>query len=189
MSRGRQVHDITSMWNLKKKGTNELIFFIFFRYKTEIGWQIYKTNLRLLFSHCVWLFVTTWTVAHQASRSFTISQSLLKLMSIESVIPSNHIILCRPLLFLPSIFPSMRVFSNGVGSLHQGGQRIGASTSASVLPMNIQGWFPLGLTSLISLLSKGLSRVFSSTTIQKHQFFSAQPSLWSKNQGIRGGQG
>ena len=62
-------------------------------------------------------------------------------------------------------------------------QSIGTSASASVLPMNIQGWFPLRFTDLISLLSKGLSRVFSNTTVQKHQFFSAQPSSWSKSQG------
>ena len=94
----------------------------------------------------------------------------------ELVMPSNHLILCRSLLFLPSIFPSIRVFSSE-SLLPSGGQSVGASTS--VLPMNIQGWFPLGWTGLISLQSKGLSRVFSSTTIQKHQFFSAQTSLWS----------
>ena len=116
-----------------------------------------------LLSH-VWLFVTQWTAAHQASLSFTIYQSLLKLMSIESVMPSNHLILCHPLLCLPSVFPSIRVFP--VSRLFTyGSQSIGASASASVLPMNIQGWFPLGLTSLISLLSRGLSRVFSGTTI------------------------
>ena len=166
-------------------------------------------------------------------------------MSIESVMPSNHLILCHPLLFLPSIFPSTRVFSSE-SSLHirsevaqscptlcdpmdccppdssvrgilqarilewvaisfsrgsswprdqtqvshivadtlpsepfftLGGQNIGASASVSVLPMSIQGWFPLGLSGLIFLLSNGLSRIFSSTTI----FFSAQPSLWSKS--------
>ena len=87
-----------------------------------------------------------------------------------------HLILCCPLLLLSSIFPSIRVFS--VSQLFTSGdQSIGASTSVSVLPMNIQGWFPLGLTSLISLLPKGLSRVFSSTTIWKHQFFGVQPSL------------
>ena len=92
----------------------------------------------------VWFFETPWTAAHQASLSFTISQSLLKLMSIESVMPSNCLILCRPLLFLPSISPSIRVFSNE-SALCIRGQRIGApasaSASASVLPMNIQGWF------------------------------------------------
>ena len=85
-------------------------------------------------------------------------------------------ILCYSLL-LPSIFPRIRVFSNGL-AIRSGGQSTGASASASVLPMNIQGWFPLELTGLISLLSKGLSRDFSNTTVRKHQFFSAQPSLW-----------
>ena len=119
---------------------------------------------------CVWLFVTTWTAACQASLSITNSQSLLKLMSIESVMPSNHLILCHPLLILPSIFPSIGVLLFLMSQfLASGGQNIGAS--ASVLLMNIQDWFPLGLTGLISVLFKGLSRVFSSITIQKHQFF------------------
>ena len=103
----------------------------------------------------VWLLVTPWTASCQASLSITISQSLLKLMSIESVMPSNHLI-CRPLLLLPSIFPSIRVFSTE-SALCIRWQRIG--TSASVLPMNIQCWFPLRMTDLISLLSRGLSRV------------------------------
>ena len=120
-----------------------------------------------------------WTAALQASLSFTIFWILLKLMSIESVMSSNHLIVHCPLLFLSSIFPSIRVcfpmsFSSNV-------QSIGASASASVLLMNIQGWFPLGLTGLISLQSKGLSRVFSSTRVQKHQFVGAQPSLWSNS--------
>ena len=93
------------------------------------------------------LFETPWTAAHQASLSISNSQSLLKLMSIELVMPSNHLILCQPLLLLPSIFPSIRVFSSA-----SGGQSNGASTSASVLPMNIQGWFPLGLTGVISVI-------------------------------------
>ena len=101
-------------------------------------------------------------------------------MSIESVMPSNHLILYRPLLLLPSIFSSTTVFSKESIFL-SGGQSIGVSASASVLPMNIQGWFPLGLTGLIFLQPKGLSRVFSNTTVQKHQFFSAQPSLWSNS--------
>ena len=128
-----------------------------------------------LFS-CVWLFATPWTAARQASLSITNSRSLLKLMSIELVMPSNHLILCKPLLLLPSIrvFPLSQFFASG-------GQSIGASASASALLMNIQDWFPLGLTSFISLLSKGLSRVFSNTTVQKHQFFSTQLSLWSNS--------
>ena len=112
-----------------------------------------------LLSH-IWLIVTPWTTACQASLSFTISQSLLKLMSIESVMPSSHLILYCPLLLLPSIFLSIRVFSNSQ-LFASGGQSIGVSASTSVLPRNIQGLFPLGLTDLMSLLSKGLSRVFS----------------------------
>ena len=104
----------------------------------------------------VWVFATPWTAAHQASLSITNSWSLLKLMSIESVMPSNHLILCHSLLLPPSIFPSIRVFSN-----ESGGQSIGISASASVLPMNIQDSFPLGWTGWISLQSEGLSRVFS----------------------------
>ena len=122
------------------------------------------------------LFATPWTGARQASLSFTISQSLLKLTFIESVIPSNHLVLCRPLLLLPSIFPSIRVFSNE-SALALSGQSFGDSAAPSVLPVNIQGWFPLELTALISLLSKRLLRVFPSTTVQKHQFLSAHPSL------------
>ena len=180
-------------------------------------------------------------------------------MSIKSVVPSNHLILCCPFLLLPSILqfllsggPSIRVLASAsvlpihiqdwflLGFTHliscsprdsqessptpqfksinslalsllqsptltevpfsscpqsfsasgsfpeswlftSGGQSIGASASAAVLPMNIQGWFPLGLTSLISLQTKGFSRVFSNTTFQKHQFFGAQLSLWSNS--------
>ena len=112
----------------------------------------------------------SWTAAHQASLSITNSQSLPKLMSIESVMPSNHLILCRPLLLLPSIFPSIQVFPMSQ-FFTSGGQSIGVSASASILPMNIQDWSPLGWTGWISLQSKGLSRVFSNTTVQKHQFF------------------
>ena len=84
------------------------------------------------------------------------------------------------LLLLPSIFPSIRVFSNE-SVLASGNQSIGASASASVFPMNIQDWFPLGWTGWMSLQSKGLSRDFSNTTVQKHQFFISQPSLWSNS--------
>ena len=128
---------------------------------------------------CVRLFATTWTAARQASPSFIISQSLLKLMSTGSVLTSNHRILCRPLLLLPSIFP--RAGSFLMNQLFtSGGQSIRVSASAQVLPMNIQDWFPLGLTGLI-LQSKWHSRVFSNTTVQKHQFFDTQPSLWSNS--------
>ena len=122
-----------------------------------------------------------WTAAHQASLSFTISWSSLKLMSIKSMMPSNHLILWHVLLLLPWTFPSIRVFP--VSRLFiSGGQSIRASVSTSVLPMNIQNWFPLGLAGLISLQSKGFSRVFSNTTVQKHKFFSAQLSSQSNSQ-------
>ena len=126
------------------------------------------------------LTASPWTVACQASLCFTVSHSLLKLMYIELVMSFNHLILCRPLLLLPSIFSSIRVFSNESAFCIRW-PSIGVSASASVLPMNIQGWFPLGLTDWISLLSKGLSRVFSSTTVWKHQFLCTQSSLWSNS--------
>ena len=107
-----------------------------------------------------------------------VPRNLPKFMFIASGTPSSHFILWRPLLFLPSIFPSITDFSNE-SSVPSGDQNTGASASASVLPMNIQEEFPLGLAGLISLQSKGFSRVFSNTTVQKHQFFSAQLSLWS----------
>ena len=123
--------------------------------------------------------VTPWIAACQPSLSFTNYWSLLKLISIKLVMPSYHLILYRPLL-LPSIFPASGSFliSQFFAS---GGQSIGSSASTSILPMNIQGCFPLGLTGLISLQSKGLSRVFLNTIVQKHQFFSTQLSLLSKS--------
>ena len=107
----------------------------------------------------MWLFEIPWTAARLAPLSFTISQNLLKLVFIVSIMPSNHLILCCPLL-VPSIFPSIRVFPMS-WLFASGGQNIRASASASVLLMNVQGWFPLGLTGLIPLQSKGLLRIFS----------------------------
>ena len=113
--------------------------------------------------------------------SITSCWSLFKLMSIELVMLSNHLILFCPLLLLPSIFPASWSFP--VNQLFtSGGQSIGASVSASALTVNILDRFPLALTGLISLQSKGLSNVFSNTTVQKHQFFSTQLSLWSISQ-------
>ena len=128
----------------------------------------------------VWLFVTPWTAAHQASLSITNSWSLLKLISIESVMPSNHLIICHLLSSCLQSFPASGSFPVSQ-FFASGSQSIGALASASVLPMDIQGWFPLGLTNLIALQSKGLSRIFSNTTVQKHQFFGAQLSLWSSS--------
>ena len=128
-----------------------------------------------LLSH-VWLFETPLTTVHLDSLSITNSWSLPKFMSIESVMPSNHLILCCPFLFLPSIIPSIRVFSNE-SVLHIRWPKDWVSASTSVLPMNTQDWSPLGWTRWISLQSKGLSGVFSNTTVLKHQFFSTQLSL------------
>ena len=127
-----------------------------------------------------WLFVTPWTKACQASLSFTICGSLFKFKSIEWVMLSNHLILCHPLLLLPSVLPASGSFPMS-WLFTSGGQSIRASASASILMMNIQGWFPLGLTGLNSFLSKGLLRVFSNTAVKKHQFFDAQPFLCSSS--------
>ena len=127
---------------------------------------------------CVQLFVTPWTATHQASLSITNSWSSLKLMSIKSVMPSNHLILCHPILLVPSIFPRITVFYNESVLRISWPKYWSFSFSFGISPsMNIQGWFPLGLTDLIFFLSKGLSRVFSNTTVPKHQFFGAQLSL------------
>ena len=124
--------------------------------------------------------LTPWIAAHQASLSITISRSSLRLTSIESVMPSSHLILGRPLLILPPIPPSIRVFSNE-STLHIGGQSTGVSALASFLPKNTQDWSPSEWTGWISLQPKGLSRVFSNPTVQKHQFFSAQLSSQSNS--------
>ena len=127
---------------------------------------------------CFRLFGTPWTTALQASRAFMVSWSLLKLMFTESVMPSNQLILCCPFSSCLWSFPASGSFLMS-WLLALGDQSIGAS--ASVLLINIQGWFLLGLTGLICLLSKGLLRVFSSNTVWKHQFFGIQPSLWSNS--------
>ena len=130
----------------------------------------------------VWLYVTPWTAAYQASLSFTISQSSHKLMFIESVMSSNHLILCCPLLLLPSIFPSMRVFSDELFVHIRWPKYCGFSFSSSPSKeysrlISFRKLEYSGLTGLISLQSKGLSRVFSNTTVQKHQFFGAKLHL------------
>ena len=132
-----------------------------------------------LLSH-VQLFVTPWITARQASLSITNSRSPPTPMSIVSVMPSNHLILCHPFLLLPSIFPRIRVFSNK-SALCIRWPNIGVSASTSVLPMNTQDWSPLEWTGWSSLQSKGPSRVISNTTVQKHQFFGAQLSSQSNS--------
>ena len=145
--------------------------------------EIYILNILLLFYFSsvqslsrVQVFATPWTAALQASLSITNLWSLLKLMSIESVMPSNHLILWRPFFSHLQVFPASGSFP--ISQLFtSGGQSIGVSIPTSACPMNAQGWCPLGWTGWISLQSKGLSRVFSNTTVQKHQFFGAQLSL------------
>ena len=122
----------------------------------------------------VQLFATPLTVAFQAPLSFTIFLSVLKFMSIVLMVPSDHLILCCPLLLLPSIFPRIRVFSNE-SALHFRWPNYWSFSISTSPSMSIQDWFPLGWTGLITLLLKELSRVFSSITVWKHQFFSAQP--------------
>ena len=124
--------------------------------KRHFNTAVFQSLSRVLF------FATQWTAARQASLSFTISQSLLKLMSIESVVPSNHPILYQPRFLLPSIFPSIRIFSNEL-ALHIRWPKYW-SFSFSIIPSKEH-------SRLISLQSKGLSRVFSNSTVQKHQLF------------------
>ena len=146
---------------------------------SQIKKKIYWIN-SVHFSH-VWLFATPWTAACQASLYITNSRSLLKLISIKSVMLSNHLILCCPLLLLPSIFPSIRVFSNE-SVFHIRWPKYW-SFSFSISPSNeysvlISFWNQFGL---ISFPSKGLSRIFSNTTVKKHQLFGTQLSLWSNS--------
>ena len=126
------------------------------------------------------LFETPWIAARQASLSIINSRSLPKLKSIESVMPSSHLILCHPLTSCPQSLPASGSFP--MSQLFAwGGQSIGVSASASVLPVNTQDWSPLGWTGWVSLQSKGLLRVFSNTTVQKHQFFGTQLSSQSNS--------
>ena len=130
----------------------------------------------------VWVrfFLAPWTAAHQASLSITNTQSPPKPMSIESVMPSNHLILCHPLLLLPSIFPSIRVFSNE-SALNIRWPKYW-SLSFNISPSNEHpGLISFRMDWLISLQSKGLSKIFSNTTVQKHQFFGGQLSPQSNS--------
>ena len=144
----------------------------FFPYKvTKTLWQHWSFTkwLRLLFRHSVMSSsATPRTAAHQSSLSFIVSQTVRKLMPIKSAMPSNRLILCCPLLLLPSIFPSIRVCSSQSALCIRWSKYWSFSLSFSICPSNEYS----GL---------GLSRVFSKTTLQKHQFFGAQPSLWSNS--------
>ena len=128
----------------------------------------------------VWLFATPWTAAYQAFLSIINSRSLLKLMSIELVMPTNHLIHCRPLLLPPSIFPSLRVFSNESILCIRWPKYW--SWSSSISPSNeYSGLISFRMEWLDLVVQGTLKRVFSNTTVQKHQFFSAQLSLWSNS--------
>ena len=129
---------------------------------------------------CVRFFATPWIRAHQASLSITNSRSSLKLTSIESVMPSSHLILCRPLLLLPSIPPSIRVFSNE-STLCMRWPKYWSFSFGISPSKEYSGLISFGLAGWISLQSKGLSRVFSNTTVPKHQFFGAQLSSQSNS--------
>ena len=141
-------------------------------FKTRFSWVQSLSHVRL--------FASPWTAARQASLSITNSWSPPKPMSTELVMPSSHLILYHPLLLLPSIFPSIRVFSNE-SALRFKWPKDWSFSFKSVLPINTQDWFPLEWTGWISLKSKGLSRVFSNITVQKHQFFDAQISSQSNS--------
>ena len=128
----------------------------------------------------VQLFATPWIAARQASLCITNSRSSLRLMSIELVMPSSHLILCHPLFLLPQSIAASESFS--MSQLFAwGDQSTGVSTLASFLPKNTQDWPPLELTGWIYLQSKGLSRVFFNTMVQKHRFFGAQLSSQSNS--------
>ena len=153
--------------------------------------SIVLNNIRLYFHHKmhpqlvqsfshIHLFVTPWTAACLASLSITNSWSLLKLMSIESMMPSNRFILCCPFLLPPSIFPSIRVFSNELALCIRWPKYW--SFSFSISPSDeYSGLISFRIDWSDLLAVQGLSRVFSSTTILKHQFFGRQPSLWSSS--------
>ena len=152
------------MWclNMFGKRVTEIIFLIPTVYGDQKSTRISRwDHSSVQFS----LSATPWTAACQASLFFTVSWSLLKHISIESMMPSNHFILCCPLPLLPSIFPSIRVFSNELALFMEWSNYLSFSFSIYLSNEYFQGWFPLGLTCLTSLQSKGLSRVFSSTMI------------------------
>ena len=153
-----------------------LYFFFFFLF--SLKWLAQLHSVQLL--DPVLLFATLWIAACQASLSIANSWSSLRLTSIKSVMPSSHLILCCPLLLLSQSLPASGSFPMSQ-LLAWGGQSTGVSALASFVPKNTQDQSPLEWTGWISLQSKGLSKVFSNTTVQKHQFFGAQPSSQSNS--------
>ena len=166
---------ITS-WEIDGETVETVSDFIFLACKiTADKFSVYVVVVVQLLSH-VQLFATLCTAAHQASLSFTISQSLLRLMSTELMMPSNHLILCRPRLFLPPVFPRIRVFSNESALCIRWPKYWSFSFSIS-LSNKYSGLISFRINWFDLLQSKGFSKIFSSTTVQKHQFFCTQPSL------------
>ena len=152
---------------------SETIFIIL---KVSLSSSLYSVgNPWFFFFSVLYRFLLLFSMV---SLSITLSWSLLKFMSIESVLLSHHLISATLFSFCPQSFPASGSFP-GSQFFTSGRQSIGASTSTSVFPMNIQGWSPLGWTGWISLQSKALSRVFSNTTVQNHQFFGSELSFWS----------
>ena len=141
---------------------------------------IRSDQIRSVAQSCPTLRLTPWIAACQASLSITNSQSSLRLTSIKSVMPSSHLILCLPFFFCPQSLPASESFPMSQ-LFARGGQSTGVSALASFLPKKSQGWSPSECTSWISLQSKGLSSVFSNTTVQKHQFFGTRPSSQSNS--------
>ena len=171
--------------NLSVKEYGLYLHLSFFIYQYFIDFYFYSIYEVVQFSSLhllsrVRLFATPWIAVGQVSLTITNSQSLPKLMSIELVMPSSHIYSVVPLSSCPQFLPASGSFPMSQ-FFSPGGQSIGVSASASVLLMNTQDWSPLGWTGWISSQSNGLSRVFSNTTVQKHQFFSTQPSSQSNS--------
>ena len=157
-----------------------MICLVVLQYDFGVAWRQWPQFSSVQSLSRVWLFETPCIAARQAFLSITNSWSSLRLTCIESVMPSRHLILCCPLLLLPPIPPSIRVFSNE-STLCMRWPKYWVSALASFLPKKSQGWSPSEWTGWISLQSKGLSRVFSNTTVQNHQFFGAQVSSQSNS--------
>ena len=154
-------------------------------YKNKLYFSISVVDVVAVQSlSCVPHSATSWTVPHQVSLSSTISWSLLKFLSIEWVILSNHLMFCGPLLLLPSIFPRIRIFSSEL-AFHLKFPKYWSFTftsdSSKYISDSSKEYSPLGLTGLIFLQTKEVKIIFLSTTIYRHQFFNTQPSLWSNS--------
>ena len=172
---GRVKMSFQLKYSKMKYPTNQAIFSKLVKHVKRLLWlfQVQFSSVQSLSR--VWLFATPWTAVRQASLSITNTWSLLRLMSIELVMPSTISSSVVPFSSRLQSFPASGSFPRSQ-YFASGGQSIGVSASASVFAVNVQDWSPLGLTGWISLQAKGFSRVFSNTTVQKHQFFDVQLS-------------